>query len=551
MKDVTDSVKAATTKKGAKKALTRRWRTSLYILFTVAIAFYYYIVLPPIHYASMQFWTFLFIICAGLVIIKLISDGIQAITLRELPQFNWSYKLLVLPWFVLGLIFILGQFIFSPLFFAKQYAGMIDVQMVDFSTDFGETNTKEIPLIDRDTAIRLGNRKIGALSHLVSQFEAASDYTQVNVRNHPFRVTPLEYAGFFKWLNNFQEGIPNYLKVDMVTGDVTVETPKQVIRYSDADMFDRDVTRHLRFNYPFALFDKPSFEIDDEGNPYYIASTYGRNFFLSEPEVTGLITLNAITGETTRYALADIPTWVDRVYGAELILHQLKMNGEYKNGFWNSLFAKEGVTMPTEGYNYLPLNDDMYLYTGITSVAADESNIGFVLVNMRTKEARMFPVTAAEEFSAMESAEGSVQEKGYKATFPLLINIKGNPMYILSLKDSSGLIKSYALIDVQNYQRVYIDSNVDRLIQQYVNDNQLTLNEEEITEETLVVFAGKIEQIQATVVDGNTVYYFMLDGKVYRAPIQLSEQLPFVKEGQQVEFKATEDGVVRELEVEE
>ncbi|MCW6677449.1 hypothetical protein NHG35_08160 [Aerococcaceae bacterium NML180378] len=551
MKDVTDSVKAATTKKGAKKALTRRWRTSLYILFTVAIAVYYYIVLPPIHYASMQFWTFLLIICAGLVIIKLISDGIQAVTLRELPQFNWSYKLLVLPWFVLGLIFILGQFIFSPLFFAKQYAGMIDVQMVDFSTDFGETNTKEIPLIDRDTAIRLGNRKIGALSHLVSQFEAASDYTQVNVRNHPFRVTPLEYAGFFKWLNNFQEGIPNYLKVDMVTGDVTVETPKQAIRYSDADLFDRDVTRHLRFNYPFALFDKPSFEIDDEGNPYYIASTYGRNFFLSEPEVTGLITLNAITGETTRYALADIPTWVDRVYGAELILHQLKMNGEYKNGFWNSLFAKEGVTMPTEGYNYLPLNDDMYLYTGITSVAADESNIGFVLVNMRTKEARMFPVTAAEEFSAMESAEGSVQEKGYKATFPLLINIKGNPMYILSLKDSSGLIKSYALIDVQNYQRVYIDSNVDRLIQQYVNDNQLTLNEEEITEETLVVFAGKIEQIQATVVDGNTVYYFMLDGKVYRAPIQLSEQLPFVKEGQQVEFKATEDGVVRELEVEE
>lgn len=547
MKDVTNSVKQPFKKSGP----TKRLKWILYILFFIGLAIYYYVTLPPIHYASIQFWTFLFIICVGILIIQLLLDGATAFSLKQMPKNNRIYKLLLYPWPILFVIFIVSKLVFSPFFFAKQYANMIQIETADFVQDFKETNTKDIPLIDRDTAERLGNRKIGALSHLVSQFEAASDYTQVNIKDRPYRVSPLEYAGFFKWLNNYQEGIPNYIQVDMVSGEVSLETPSKPIKYSHADLFNRDVNRHLRFKFPFTMFGNPTFEVDDEGNPYYIASTYGRNFFLSEPEVTGLITLNATTGETQRYELTNIPTWVDRVYSAELILHQLQMNGEYKNGFWNAMFAKEGVTMPTEGYNYLPLNDDIYLYTGITSVAADESNIGFVLVNMRTKEAKMFPVSAAEEFSAMESAEGSVQEKGYKATFPLLINIKGKPMYILSLKDSSGLIKSYALIDVQNYQRVYIDTNIDRLIQQYVNDNQLNIDEVDITEETLETFRGKIEQIQATVVEGNTVYYFMMNGEIYRARIQLNSKLPFITAGQEIEFKATGEGIVQELEVKE
>lgn len=551
MKDVTDTFqkKKKKQKKGGKRV------RSLYIVLAIALAIYYYVTLPPIHYAAIDFWFFVLLAIIGVVVIEVLADSsnfISELKTGDVKDVKWrsipkKYLLLILPLPIIWLVAMIGNLVFSPFFFADSYATMIDIEQADFATEFPKTDLNQITLIDRDTATRLGNRHLGALTNLVSQFEAADDYTQINIDSYPYRVTPLEYAGFFKWLNNFGEGIPHYFKVDNVTGTVTVETPEQPIKYSYSDMFNRDVMRKLRFDNPFSLFQAPNFEVDDEGNPFYVATTYTRNFFLREPEANGLITLNAMTGETTNYTLDEVPTWVDRVHSSDLILHQLEMNGRYQGGYWNSLFSKQGVTEPTAGYNYLPIEDDLYLYTGITSVVSDESNIGFVLVNMRTKETHFYPLNAAEEFSAMQSAEGSVQETGYVATFPLLISIEGRAMYILSLKDSSGLIKEYALIDVQNYQKVYVESSVERLMLSYAEDNPINIDEIE-TEEELATINGQIEDIQAVVVEGNTIYYFMVDGSVYRANISLSEQLPFVEAGEDVQFTATENGIVREIE---
>lgn len=553
MKDVTGTAKEKVRK---KKTGGKRIRL-LYIPLAIALFIYYYVTLPAIHYAAVDFWFFVLLAIIGVVVVEVLADSsnfvselksgdVKNVKWRSIPK---KYLLLILPLPLLWLVAMIGNLVFSPFFFSEGYATMIDIEQADFATEFPKTDLNQITLIDRDTATRLGNRHLGALTNLVSQFEAADDYTQINIESYPYRVTPLEYAGFFKWLNNFREGIPHYFKVDNVTGAVTVETPEQPIKYSYSDMFNRDVMRKLRFSNPFTLFESPNFEVDDEGNPYYIATTYTRNFFLREPEANGLITLNAMTGETATYTLEDIPTWVDRVHSAELILHQLEMNGKYQGGYWNSLFSKQGVTEPTAGYNYLPIEDDLYLYTGITSVVSDESNIGFVLVNMRTKNTRFYPLNAAEEFSAMQSAEGSVQETGYVATFPLLVSIEGRPMYILSLKDSSGLIKEYALIDVQNYQNVYVESSVERLMLIYAEDNPINVDEIE-TEEELASINGQIDDIQAVVVEGNTIYYFMVNGAVYTANISLSEQLPFVEAGQAVQFTVTENGVVREIEFE-
>lgn len=528
----------------------RRFDKFLWVVYIVVIALYYYMMLPPIHYAAMDFWVFLLIIVVGFIIVRSsekLPDLLSGNTIKKTKnKFVAKYPLIAKLVLGVGVLIVLAQLIMTPLLFSKHYANFITVDQKEFQADFAQTDLSKIPLIDRDTAARLGNRKIGALSNLVSQFEAAPDYTLININNEPFRVTPLQYAGFFRWLNNQAEGIPHYLKVDMVSGDVTIEKPSQAIKYSFADILNRNVRRKLRFSYPFKLFANPSFEVDDEGNPYYVASTYRRHFLFLEPEVEGLVTLNAMTGETQYYAVNDVPKWVDRVYSADLITHQLNLNGRYKNGFWNSVSSKVGVTQTTEGYNYLPINDDIYLYTGITSVNSDESNIGFVLVNMRTKESAFYPVTSADEFSAMESAEGSIQEKGYNATFPLLININGTPMYILSLKDGSGLIKAYALIDVQNYQNVYVDTSVSKLIQKYTTEVGVNVTEATM-EETLRDITGQIDQIQATVIDGDTVYYFMVDGSIYRANITLSEHLPFVIQGDEVEFKTNDKGIVREF----
>lgn len=561
MKDVTQTAKWANIldnfKSKFRKNSNKKFNTRyLYIALAIIVGIYYYIMLPPLHYASMDFWIFLLIILAGVLIIELLSDGLQSITTPSSDgrgfwkSASLKYKLLLYPLPILFMIGILSYFILSPVFFSESYSKMITVQEADFGEDFPETDINQIPLVDRDTAERLGSRQLGNITDLVSQFEVAEDYTQISIDSHPYRVSPLEYAGFFRWLNNFQTGIPHYIQVDNVSGEVTLQTPEQPIKYSHSEILNRDVMRKLRFSNPFTLFSNPTFEIDDEGNPFYVASTYKRNFFLREPEVNGVITLNAMTGETTSYDLENIPTWVDRVYSADLIMHQLTMQGHYRNGFFNSLFAQKGVTEPTAGYNYLPIGDDLYLYTGITSVVADESNIGFVLVNMRTKEATMYPLSAAEEFSAMRSAEGSVQETSYTATFPLLINIRGKPMYILTLKDNSGLIKEYALVDVQNYQSVYVESSVSKLMQAYAEDHPLDIDDIE-TEEKIEALSGAIDGIQAVVVDGNTIYYFTVDGQVYRANIQLNDHLPFLEAGTIIEFTTTEEGVVKEIQWDE
>ena len=246
--------------------------------------------------------------------------------------------------------------------------------------------------------------------------------------------------------------------------------------------------------------------------------------------------LNAQTGESTYYEVEDVPTWVDTVYSANMLINQLTYNGKYRSGFFNSIFGQKGVLRPTEGYNYIAIGDDVYLYTGMTSVTSDQSNVGFVLINMRTKEARYYVMSGAEEYSAMESAQGAVQEKKYTATFPILLNIAERPTYFMSLKDGAGLVKMYAFVDMEQYQIVGTGDTVDEARQNYVNnlmDAGVQVDEapEEDLQETTV--SGVVAQVSSAVVDGNTKYYVMLQGDstVYVLPVEMSSLLPFVKAG--------------------
>lgn len=558
MKDVTNSSRPF-------KSSSNKGRFIAYLIWLAAMGVYYYLFLPPLNYASFAFWVFLGWLFIGSLVIELLFDTFKQggivwqtegtlfkkkikIKVENKGTFPKKYPLFLEAFGILVVFYVGVQLICSPLFMADQFAHMIDVQTKDFKEDFPETNVNQIPLIDRDTAILLGNRRLGELSEIVSQFEAASDYTQINIQGRPYRVSPLEYAGFFKWMNNYKEGIPNYIQVDMVSGETQLIDLPEKMKYTNDDLLNRNAKRRLRFKYPFALFGHPSFEVDDTGHPYYVATTYRKRFIFKEPEVNGVVLLDAVSGQTQFYDIKDAPHWIDRVYSSDLILHQLQMNGLYKGGFWNSKFSKTGVTKPTEGYNYLPINNDIYLYTGVTSVVSDASNIGFVLVNMRTKEAKMYPLTAAEEYSAMKSAEGSVQEKGYKATFPLLINLNGQPLYILSLKDQAGLIKQYALIDVANYQNVLIANSVGELIRQYGKAKHITFKEVHDQGE-LKEIQGQADQIQAVVKDGNTVYYLKIGNVIYQVPIQLNDELPFLVPHTSVKLQVAQDGKVEKMDL--
>ncbi|MCI8453886.1 MAG: CvpA family protein [Lachnospiraceae bacterium] len=428
-------------------------------------------------------------------------------------------------------------------FNATRYRDLILIDSGDFSEDVAEISMSQIPVVDRDTATRLGSRKLGEMSELVSQFEIETNYTQINYKGIPYRVTPLSYADPIKWLYNQKKGLPAYIMVNMVTQQTELVWLDSGMKYSPSEYFFRNIYRHLRFRYPTKMFETVSFEIDDEGTPYWVAPTISyRIGWWSGKDIGGAILVNAITGESAYYDKEDVPQWIDQLYDSDLIIAQLDDNGRFQNGYINSVFGQKNVRRTTYGYNYLALDDDVYLYTGMSSVTGDQSNIGFVLVNLRTKATRFYTVPGATETSAMASAQGQVQHLKYSATFPLLLNISDRPTYFVSLKDDAGLVKMYAFVDVEQYQIVGTGQTIDEARKNY--RTALNLEDVEIGEPFDVLEkAGVVDSLASVVVGGNTVYYFTLKGEdtVYAAAVTVHERLPFLQAGDRISFTCTEE----------
>lgn len=541
------------------------------ILSLIVIGAMFWLWLPPLNWRSAEFWSFLTVsillvtaINASATVVELIASFKKgAVTVKGGPAGVWqAIKFAAAPLKIV-LAVLLGIVAFGivadiagwEIFSANAYGRLLTYETGDFKTeiadvvtnDNGKLNMDSVPVVDRDTAVRLSLRKLGEMSDLVSQFEVDEWYnTQINYHGTPTRITPLVYGDFFKWLNNQAEGIPAYITVNMETQETSLVRLEHGIQYSESEYFLRDLNRHLRFRYPTKIFDNISFEIDENGTPYWVASTLTYRIGIrSGRDVEGVVLCNAVTGECEYYSIDAVPQWIDQAYDSSIVLEQLTYNGQYINGYWNSVFGQKGVLQPTDGYNYLALNDDVYLYTGMTSVSSDESNVGFVLVNLRTKETTFYECPGAEEYSAMESAQGKVQEKNYVATFPLLLNVADRPTYFMSLKDGAGLVKMYAFVDVRQYQIVGTGTTVKEALNVFFrelqNNDEVTLGGDigSTTEEKTVT--GTIADIRSAVVDGETRYYILLqnDATVYMADVELNSRLPFAKAGDTVTMTYT------------
>lgn len=434
-------------------------------------------------------------------------------------------------------------------FNAARYRDLVTITDGDFASDVAELNMSQIPVVDKDSSSRLGNRKLGEMTELVSQFEIQDNYTQINYRGTPYRVTPLSYADPIKWLYNRNKGLPAYITVDMVTQDTNLVWLENGMKYSPSEYFFRNIYRYIRFKYPTKMFETVSFEIDDDGTPYWVAPTISyRIGWWDGKDISGAVLVNAVTGESQYYDKEEVPQWIDQLYDSNLVIAQLDDNGRFQNGYINSIFGQRNVRRTTYGYNYLAIDDDVYLYTGMSSVTSDESNIGFVLVNLRTKDTKFYAVPGATELSAMDSAQGQVQHLGYKATFPLLLNISDRPTYFISLKDAAGLVKMYAFVDVEQYQIVGTGQTIDEAKSNY----RTALNLEEVViaeEKESTEISGTIDAIADAVVGGNTCYYFTLTGDdtVYTAVISVYEKLPFLKAGERVKFTYTQEETTRDV----
>ena len=512
-------------KKPRKAIGTPLGRTLLNLAVTLVVgAIYYYAELPALNLHAGSLYVFVILLCAVYCGMAILTSGFQGEGAKG--YFGFVKKQCKVPFFLtLALIVtaIVGSVVGWHLIRAADYRDLLTVETGDFANEVEEISFDQIPMLDRDSAEKLGNRKLGELADMVSQFEVDDDYTQINYKDRPVRVTGLRYGDWIKWLNNRSNGLPAYLIIDMVTQNVEVVRLDQGIRYTTAEHFSRNLYRHLRFHYPTYMFDTPAFEIDEDGDPYWVCPRITNTIGLfGGTDVLGAVLVNAVTGEMEYYKVGDIPNWVDHVYNADLIIDQYDNHGQYIHGFINSLFGQRDVTVTTDGYNYIAMNDDVYMYTGITSVVSDQSNIGFILSNQRTKETRFYTVAGAEEYSAMDSARGQVQQMNYTATFPLLLNIADQPSYFMALKDAAGLVKMYAMVNVSQYQIVATGSSVADCESSYrlmlARNGLISDTDTDVTPSGRGQVTGVIAEIRSAVVEGNTWYYLRLqDGAVYYA----------------------------------
>ena len=533
----------------SKKALV-----ILAILLIVVLLVAYWWFHPPINIHSTDTWLFVavFVLLPLFVFWRAKSRTYETGNSKVDPSRTKAKAFKIVSWVpvVIALVGVLGAVASLSIFpgNAAKYANVLQTQDADFAQDIQQVDYSEIPIIDRDSAALLGNRAMGNIPEYVSQFEIAGTYSQINYQGTPVRVSPLGYADLFKWLTNRAQGIPAYALVDMTTQDAQiVKLGDRAIFYSRSEPLARNIDRYVQLKYPFYMFDEKSFEIDEDGQPWWVCPVQTRTIGLfGGTTIERVVMVNATTGECTDLAIDDVPQWVDRAYPAELLIQQYNWSGKYQDGWLNSWLGQKNVVQTTPGtdgnvgYNYIAKDDDVWVYTGVTSATADNSIVGFVLVNQRTAESHYYPVAGATEESAMQSAEGAVQNLRYSATFPILINVSEQPTYFMALKDNAGTVKKFAMVDIQHYQNVATGDTVAETQKSYqamlatsgaLSTDAAEANMEEAT--------GVIRSMTQAVMDGNSHFYVTLDGVDGIFDFAIPGQLGIVgyKEGDTITFK--------------
>ena len=528
----------------------------IFLVITLLVLLYVFVEAPtlsPLYLDGAIFWAMLITIYVGLNALMKIGEFSFDAEKTQPGQVPFSFSarqkfpklsavIIAVPWILIVVVMILCSVFFQWKAYRDQLG---EPEIKKFDNEVQAIDVAQIPIVDENLALQLAQKKLGERPALGSQVALYSATIQM-VDGELVWVVPLYHSGFFKWLTNLS-GTPGYIVVSATnTNDVRyVEGYK--IKYHPGSYLLFDITRKVRFGPGLMTgITDYSFELDDEGQPYWAISTYKNSRGFSLPEADGIILLNATTGQMDRYGMDEVPEWVDRVQPEDFVLTQIANRGNYVHGIFN--FANKDKYRPTEGHNILYNNGRCYLFTGLTSVGSDDSAIGFIMVDMVTKEPIMYEMSGATEEAAQRSAEGRVQDLKYRATFPIILNIDSQPTYFMTLKDNIGLIKQYAFVSVTNYSTVGTGESVSAAMRDYENK----LRSDGVT--TIGKLGGVVEQLEGTILrisgeysGGNTVYKFLLSEKpdiLFIAESTAGAELALTQPNDkiQVEYSLSSDG---------
>ena len=439
----------------------------------------------------------------------------------------------------------------APIFFSNSYRSLLGgVTESSFTNDVEPINLSQIRIVDEETAQKLAEKKIGEVPALGSEVQIGELALQ-KVQNKLYYVAPLEHRGIFQWLTNHSKGSKGYVMVSATNPqDVrliqNVNGQEIYLKYQMKGFLFDYLPRYLYFHGLFNVgMTDYSFEVDDDLNPYWVISLYKNKVGYNGSDAVGAVTVNAQTGEIARYTIENMPAWVDRIQPEAFVYKQIRDWGEYINGFWNSVFAKTGTLKPTSNELHLIYgnDDNVYWYTGITSSGQDGSSVGFIMVNSRTKEAKWYKVSGADENGAKKSAEGQVQEKGYRSGYPILYNIAGIPTYISPLKDKEGLLKAVAFVSVENYNLVGVGPDIESGLRTYQQVLASKGNQFIPSQELKPIkLQGKLSHVSQVVKGGESYFYFMLEGdnRIFIGSSNTSPKVPLAKVGDIVVLTAND-----------
>ena len=556
------------------------------VLTIIAGGIVYYMMLPALNFKDVNMYIFIMVlIVLFMVFFALACKANKKIERREYIKKKSKVPVIIAA--VLVVVMAVGWLCGATIFRASSYNKLLPVTTSEFSTDFEKLSVDSVPRVDESRALTLADQQLGSLSEYKSQYVVSNTTTMINYNNRPVRVAYLEYADVFKWFNNTKEGVPAYMIIDLISQKVTVvncvEQFGSCIQYSPTELFNEKLIRHIRFQYPTELLDTPNFEISDDGHPYWITPVLDKTIGLfGGTDVNGAIITDALSGESVYYDIEQVRSdeslqWIDVVYSANLLVQQYDYYGKFQNGFWNSIIFQNDVSQASQGNGYIAMDDDVWIYTGVTSSESDASNFGFILSNQRTKETRYYENGGAIETAAQQSAEDAVQNYQYAATFPILLDIEGQPTYFMSLYGSSNTVKGYALVNladktivgtgivdemksdakalnaaVENYIQALKDKNIigtDINVDEYLVDEtdedaggtaQETPAENGNTAAPSAPAAdgsqvtGEVTSILTSVNNGNTYYYLQINGTYYYISVAVCMDVLLVQTGDTV-----------------
>ncbi|QEN03428.1 hypothetical protein EW093_01485 [Thiospirochaeta perfilievii] len=514
--------------------MKKKFNFIIYSCLIVLFAAIYYLSLPVLNIMFYGLPFFVTLIGITILIVESNKNGIP-----NIPG-------LIIT--ALGLVFltIVPLFTTPAIGRSDRYMNIIgEVEESLFIEDISPVDVDKIRLVDQDMASKLGDKTIGQDPALGSS-SYVGNFNIQTYRGELYWVAPLLHRSFFKWLSN-KEGSKGYIMVSATNPqDVRLVQDKGFIKYQPDAYFSQDLKRHIYFNgFINKGFTDYTFEIDDDGKPYWVISQYKKVIGYSGKDVEKTILIDAQNGTLSSYTVDKTPKWVDRIQPEEFVIDQVNNWGKFKKGFWNSILAEEGVQRLTPGISLVYGKDGVsYWYSGVTSVGADDSTIGFILVNSRTKEFKYYKQSGATETAAMGSAEGKVQEKGYYATFPIMYNIVGRPTYVLSLKDNAGLIKMISMISVEDYTVLGIGETTEEALRNYKSALKRTLSGADIRESlNIKAINGVIERINSDIFKGDSFYYFTLQGvknRTFTLTSQISKDIILTEPNDYVEIKYEE-----------